>query len=304
MLTIEQLQQRKKGIGGSDVASIMGLSPWKTALRLWMEKTTDLCENNDSEASYWGNIMEPILRNEYIQRTGHQVLFNNEMVTHSVHKFMIAHVDGIVCDGKDGIKLLEIKTSSAFKSKEWGEQETDELPQYYLTQIHHYLYVYNARECDVVVLIGGNQFKIYNVQRDREMDKILVDVESKFWDCVVNNIHPNIMNTNDWNILHGNTLIDDDYNADDEVAELVADLKESQNESKKLDNHISKVKLEIMQKMNNHKNLCIAGKKVGQIIKRDYLGWDFEAMKADKEIKQKYMIKPTNSAHFQLSRGV
>ncbi len=62
----EWLKWRMKGIGGSDVAAILGISKWKSALELWLEKTGQADDSfTDNEAMMWGRIMEPILRNYF-----------------------------------------------------------------------------------------------------------------------------------------------------------------------------------------------------------------------------------------------
>jgi len=307
MLTDKQKLERKKGIGGSDVASILGISPWKTSLQLWIEKTSELSikDEEDNEAMYWGNVMEPILRAEYERRTGNKVLSSDEIVAHPVHKFMIAHVDGVVLDNKDGVKLLEIKTASQFKSKDWGKEETDQLPDYYLTQIHHYMCVYDARECDVAVLIGGNQFKIYTVIKDREMDKLLIEHETKFWNCVETNTPPSLQNTSDWHLLHAKNLVDMELEITTEYLEYVNKLADIQQQIKILETDAEKLKINIMEFMGNHKNLLHDNKKIGQItVINDSLNWDLSALEKNHEIKNLYYTKQKKGySYFKLSNN-
>jgi putative phage-type endonuclease len=66
----EWLEQRRHGIGGSDAAAALGLSPWKTPLSLYLEKTGDARPFRDNESMLWGRVLEPAIRAEYTRRTG------------------------------------------------------------------------------------------------------------------------------------------------------------------------------------------------------------------------------------------
>ena len=68
------LQYRQQGIGGSDVASLLGLSKWKSALELWLEKTGQAdAFSVENEAMYWGNVLEPVIRTQFSELTGKPV---------------------------------------------------------------------------------------------------------------------------------------------------------------------------------------------------------------------------------------
>ena len=70
----EWLQLRRNGIGGSDASVIMGKNPYRSILQLWEEKTGKLpVTDNGNEFTYWGNVMEPIIRKEFMNRTGLKV---------------------------------------------------------------------------------------------------------------------------------------------------------------------------------------------------------------------------------------
>ena len=108
-LTAEQLQARSRGIGGSDAAVALGLSPWKSALELFHEKRAPAgsVENVPTEPMRWGTLLEPVIRQEYSNRTGRVVRVPETTLVHPAHAFMLANVDGVTTDGR----LLEVKTS-------------------------------------------------------------------------------------------------------------------------------------------------------------------------------------------------
>ena len=66
----EWLEERRKGIGGSDVAALLGLNPYKTPLALWEEKTAKNVSDCTSESAYWGTMLEDVVAKEFSKRTG------------------------------------------------------------------------------------------------------------------------------------------------------------------------------------------------------------------------------------------
>lgn len=91
--------------------------------------------------------------------------------------------------------MVEFKTSS--KSDGWGEPGTDEIPDYYMTQVQHYLAVTGVKTADVAVLIGGNDFRIYTIEADEELQALLIERESEFWALVESRTPPDLTSTKD-----------------------------------------------------------------------------------------------------------
>ena len=183
----EWLRYRKCGIGGSDVAAILGISKWNSAISLWLDKTNQTNEPvEENEAMQWGTIMEPIIRNHFAEVTGKTVVEVKAMLQHLEHPFMLADVDGLTTDDEGNPAILEIKTASEYKRAEWE----NDIPSYYQTQVQHYLCVTGVQKAYVAVLIGGNSFKVYEVEADAEIQSMLIAVERKFWNCVQNMIRP------------------------------------------------------------------------------------------------------------------
>lgn len=181
------LRYRKQGIGGSDVASLLGISKWKSEIELWLDKTNQTNEPLvENEAMTWGTIMEPIIRNHFAEVTGKTVVELKAMLQHPEYSFMLADVDGVTVDDTGNPAILEIKTASEYKRSEWDEG----VPAYYQTQVQHYLCVTGIQKAYVAVLIGGNSFKIYEVDADPEIQSMLVAVEKNFWNKVQNMIRP------------------------------------------------------------------------------------------------------------------
>lgn len=180
-LTDEQRIARRTGIGGSDVAAILGLSPWRSAYDVWLTKTSeeelpDDVEDND--AILFGHLLEPVVRDEFARRMKKQVTTSDTVFRHKEKPFLIANVDGLIVGESAG---LEVKTASEYMAENWGEEMTDQIPQYYLTQVVHYIGVMGWERCYVAVLIGGNKMRIYVVERDEDAIATLFALEEEFW---------------------------------------------------------------------------------------------------------------------------
>lgn len=174
-LTKEEWKEaRHNGIGGSDVAAICGLNPWRSALSVYLEKTGQIDGVEENEAMRWGTILEPIIAKEFEERTGLKVRNNNYILQHPEHPFMLANLDREIVGEKAG---LEIKTTSAFNG---GKMHKD-IPDYYYLQCLHYMAVTGYDRWHLAILVGGNQLHIHTIERDDEDIKNLIKIESDFW---------------------------------------------------------------------------------------------------------------------------
>jgi putative phage-type endonuclease len=180
MNQLQWLHQRHLGLGGSDAAAALGLSPWKTRRQLWEEKTSDCPPTLDSELMLWGRLLEPVIRQQYAERTGRSVYVEPyHLLRHVDYPWMIANLDGFTDDGR----VLEIKTART--DRDWGEPGSVEIPLHYLLQVQHYLAIVKADWADVVVLIGGNELRIYPIPADAELKSMLISQELEFWQYVL-----------------------------------------------------------------------------------------------------------------------
>jgi putative phage-type endonuclease len=178
----EWLAARTKGIGGSDAAAIAGLSPWRTPIQVWMEKTGQIVSPDltDNEAVYWGTVLEDLVAKEFAKRTGFWVQRRNAILVHPEHEFMIGNIDRLVRPerGVGEWGVLEVKTTSEYAKDQWSE---DEVPAHYLIQLQHYLAVTGYIYGYFAVLIGGNKYRHFRVERDDELIAHLIEIETKFW---------------------------------------------------------------------------------------------------------------------------
>jgi putative phage-type endonuclease len=202
--------ERLTGLGGSDAAAALGISKWKTPLQLYMEKRGEIPPVEETEPMRWGVLLEPVIRQEYANQTGREVM-RVPMARHARHKHMIAHFDGIV----KGRGIFEAKTARSPEG--WGEPGSDEIPQEYLIQVQHYLLVSGLPLADVAALFGGSDFRIYTVEADRELQEMIVDGEHEFWERVQKAVPPDPVNLEDVNLRYGRFSRADPVNADAEA---------------------------------------------------------------------------------------
>ena len=183
----EWLQIRSTGIGSSDAAAAIGLSSYKCSLSLWLEKTgrqqpEDL---SNKEAVVWGTVMEPVLAKMYAERTGRKVRRVNAVLQHPEHPFMLANLDREVIT-ESGTGILEIKTAGFYSALQWE----DGVPVAYQCQVLHQLAVTGHVWADVAVLIDGQEFRIYRIERDDDKIADLIQREAQFWSWVTNDQQP------------------------------------------------------------------------------------------------------------------
>ena len=184
----EWLAVRRSGIGGSDAAAALGLSPWKSALELWQEKVSGQSQQHkENEAMIWGRIMEPVITREFIRRTGLTVTPMRSMLQAANWPWMLADLDGLIEDPQRGTGVFEVKTASAFKQDEWTE---DRCPDTYMLQLAHYMAVTGLSYAVICVLIGGNKLQWITVGRDDELIASLVQLEKRFWQHVLTQSPP------------------------------------------------------------------------------------------------------------------
>lgn len=189
----EWLEARRSGIGGSDAAAAVGISPWVTPFQLYLDKTEG-CEPVESDAMHWGTVLEPVIRREYAEVTGRDVLVPEKAFHWEKWPIAFAHVDGLARTNPLP-RLIECKTARS--DRDWGEPGTDEIPDHYMAQVQHCLMVLGLEVADVAVLFGGSDFRLYEVPADRELQELIADAEREFWACVEKRQPPEPMNPED-----------------------------------------------------------------------------------------------------------
>lgn len=179
-----------QGIGGSEAAAAVGMSPWETPVGLWRKKlgidqAKDLSGNPAVQKGVW---MEPILRDFFsalhpefaVEHAPYDMFFQAE------RPWLFATLDGILTDedGRNGI--LEIKTATPTGAK-WKEWQDGAMPPGYYIQIVHQLAATGfsfVRLFGCLYSMNGDMtIKTYEIERSDVEDDIawLIEKETEFW---------------------------------------------------------------------------------------------------------------------------
>ena len=183
------LAERKTGIGASEVAGILGLSPWDNPVSIWARKKNLVPEKPDSLRFKVGRKMEGPIAELYAERAGVQLVKPVELFRHETHP-LLGTPDRLVAGKEVGV---EIKTVDPSQEHQWGEDGSDEIPLYYVTQVASYMALTGYGIWDVAVLFGLYDFRVYRLVRDLDLERMLLNRVSDFWRrYVVGNEEPEL----------------------------------------------------------------------------------------------------------------
>jgi len=184
----EWLELRRRGIGGSDASTAMGLNPWKSPVQLYLEKIGEIePEQLNSEAVYWGITLEAAVANRFAELNPDlEIQEPKQMIAHDDYPWMVANLDRVIITPR-GNGVLEVKTASMRQADKW---EDDNIPIHYVIQVQHYLAVTGYEFAYITCLIGGQTFVQRYIERDDELIAQLIQKESEFWQCTLNKTPP------------------------------------------------------------------------------------------------------------------
>lgn len=182
------LDLRKQGIGGSDAAAVCGLDKYRSPMEVYLDKIGELPDNEAGEAAEWGNILEPVVADEFSRRTGVVLREAKQLLVHPEHPFMLANLDRWARDPfEDADGIYEGKTVTAYKADDWAEGG---IPDRAHVQTMHYLAVTGCTYAYIAVLIGGQRLEWRRIARDEEAIASLIAIEAEFWQRVLDRRPP------------------------------------------------------------------------------------------------------------------
>jgi putative phage-type endonuclease len=196
---------RAGGIGGTDMAAILGLSPWKRPIDVYAAKVDpESVPEIDNEMLWWGRNLEPIVRRRYAERFGVTVAEPNHLapfftscrswgedstIITGKESWMLAAPDGWIPSVRSG---LEVKCSGR-KSSEWGDEGSEDVPAHYAVQAAWYAAVCDAAGWNFAVLFSGNTLQQYRITRDLELERDMITAARSFWhDNIQKRVEPAI----------------------------------------------------------------------------------------------------------------
>ena len=192
-ITPRQQEARKSKIGSSDSPAICGLSPYRNALNVYLDKVHERADQNaDPIHILMGNYFEPGLLRLAADDLGVEIIQNQSRVSHA-NKLFGANHDALVKGKPEGI---EAKVALQ-QNDEWGEIGTDQVPMNVFVQCQHQMFVSQLDKVWVTALVQGKfraDWRIYEIPREDQVIKAIVEKGELFWnDHVLPKIPPEDM---------------------------------------------------------------------------------------------------------------
>ena len=173
---------RQLYLGGTDIAAILNLHPYKKKYEVFLEKIgkKDPADLSENEAVYWGKVLENLIAERYSEVSGNKVRNVNRTLIHPKYNFLRGHIDRKL-EGKNA--GLEVKTVGLRSAHLWGDEYTDEIPVHYELQVLHYMAITGFDYFDIAALFFGQEMRIFTVRRNRNLERIkeLEEKANEFW---------------------------------------------------------------------------------------------------------------------------
>lgn len=278
-----QQLDRSRFLGGSDIAAVMGLSPWATPVELWMEKTGRTPKEAPDAARQRmfdrGHKLEPFIREMVIAKLEDmgcavELLAINQRYADAQHPFLACEIDfelrltGTVEIGGrevtfDGEEVnADAKSVSGFARKKWGTESNEDVPIEYAAQFMHGLGILGRRVCLVAALRSFDDVDIYWTMRDDETIAAMRENAVLFWnDCVLADKAPDPYTFSDIKLLFP-TDNGQAAEATDEIAGKVSDLRRVKAAIKDLEDQAEALTFDIGNFISPHSALKYLGEEI------------------------------------------
>jgi putative phage-type endonuclease len=290
-LTIEQRRARLEGLGGSDVAVALGLSPWRTQLQLWAEKTGNSPPPTETPAMEWGSRLESVIADKFRDENPQWTLETGNPedlpLKHPDVPFLQALPDGIIMKDGKPVGIWEGKTSSV----DWAD---DVPPIYYVLQVQHYMYVTGLKMAVISCLFRGREYVEYTVKLEHKdyTNHVLPELIN-FWKTVENNLpihEPADLNELTW-VQGAPPEEEEPLTASKEMLDLVMRVQTSDSVAKEAAAEAKKYKLELAKAMGDRKYLVTSSgdKLVTQYVTKDSVILDTKLIQKERpDLLEKY----------------
>lgn len=271
--------ERMTGLGASDIAAVLGYSPYCSPVEMYLTKTGRLVDDAESMRLRFGKHNEEFVAKEYERVTGFRVQRFTAMLRHAKFPNIIGHVDRLVVPPgakvaahKGDIRTdrgLEAKTVDSYvfrTSGEWGDSGTDQVPTYYLIQCAAYMGLTGCSRWDLAALVGSGagELPIYHMARDIELEDELFHRAQEWWDThIVKDVAPEPRSEDDVALLYPQARQKEEIAADSEIYLAVGMLKRVKEQLSQLEKDESALALQIKAFMGHADTLVDdAGKKL------------------------------------------
>jgi putative phage-type endonuclease len=255
-------EARFKGIGGSEVASILGINSFKSRYVLWMEKAGIIPRNEDWNPLFeWGHRLEPVILEKFAEAHPEYAVLPGASWRNKDRPYQLANPDGRLLNRETGeCEILEVKTSMTGVG--WGPGPKD-IPAKYVAQVRWYLDTFGWDSAWIIVLIGLGDYREYRIYADPAKTVEMRDAAAGFAYSLQTNTPPPIDGGEDtYSFLRSKNLSIDakaKVTLDEELVQLV---NESKANLAHAESELLRAKGHLLAHMGTAKTAVDAGGKV------------------------------------------
>jgi predicted phage-related endonuclease len=303
--TVEQLRERQKFIGGSEVACLFGMSKYGGPRDLFLKKTMEIPDDFKDDAGIaarLGTHNEPFIKEMFQERTGLKI-YGVEPKALKDYPFIKGSPDGILENGF----IFEAKTTNE-KSyfNDWGEPGTDEIPEAYKLQVAYYLMIFESPAAIINVLVGNREIYEYKYFRNPEIEQSIKKVVVNFWENhVLKNILPEYILPEE--AIRYSKMISTDKDssvvANDDIFKAYEELLEKTRVEKEISEQIESLKAKIVDFMHDKELLLDPlGKKMISYKESERTYFDTTRFKNENFSIYEQFIKNSKTRTFRLTK--
>ncbi len=175
------VEVRSQGVGGSEVAAIVGLDPRRDAFSVYAEKLGLVERAEPSPRMRWGKRIERVIAEAYAEETRQTVAWCDETRANPQRPWQVMTPDAFVW--RDGAHAggVDAKNVAFDQAYLWGDAGTDAVPESIALQLQWYCSGEDLPWWDAAALFGGHDLRIYRVHRDPEIEAVLLEEADRFW---------------------------------------------------------------------------------------------------------------------------
>ncbi|WP_298236526.1 YqaJ viral recombinase family protein [uncultured Azohydromonas sp.] len=238
MLSEAQKALRRTGVGASECAAALGLSPYQTRFELYQVKRGEAPEPEDNLAMRFGLAAEPFILSEFQRAHPDDLLVVAPDTMRRGRLF--AHLDAWV-PGRFTVQAKTARTRNG-----WGESGSSDIPQHYLLQVQQELLLSGEAVSFVPVLFGGADYDEFVVEADRELQELIEDGIADFWALVERGEPPEPVTLDDMLERFGRASRAEQVMADAEVLRAARELHAIKAQREQLDATEAALKARLM----------------------------------------------------------
>lgn len=227
------VKSRSLGIGGSEIASILGLDPYRSPYSVWMDKTSGQSKSVENAYTRSGQKLEKVVVEYFVEETGFAIEPQNDQdfhhICHKEYDYMRGSRDRVYVKPNGERCILECKTTQSNVDK-------NDLPMTWFCQLQWYMGLYGVRIGAIAWLERGIRFDYKEIEFDEVFFNYLVSSVKMFWEnYVLTNTEPPYMNANDVALKYPNHADNVVIEATDELFAVYNKLKEIREKVKDLE---------------------------------------------------------------------